>query len=208
MENNVHFAEIIESSLHEWKAQCWEWNKFPTFGSLVTIKTSQRTIFGIVHQIQMGSMDPNRHPFPYKKTEKELMQEQPQIFEFLKTTFSCITLGYKQQGKIFYLLSPNPPKIHAFVSQADTEESREFFAGEKYLHLLFGLSGQVFNIEELLLAMINQQIKLNVFSEGKITKFIDTFNLLTGNDYRKLKLFLQRMEPLLRNKTPKGQIHV
>jgi len=199
--NSLHFAEIIESSLHEWKAQCWEWNQFPSFGSIVTIESAKRKIFGIVHQIQMGSMDPNRHPFPYKKTEEELMAEQPQIFEFLKTTFSCITLGYMQKGKIFYLLSPDPPKIHAFVGYAPSEESRQFFSRETYLHLLFGLSGQIFNIEELLLAMINQQVKLNIFTESKINKFIDTFNLLTGNDYRRLKLFLQRMEPLLTKNT-------
>ena len=147
----------------------------------------------------MGSMDPNRYPFPYQKTEEELMKEQPQIFEFLKTYFSCITLGYKQNGKIFYLLSPDPPKIHSFVGYADKEESREFFASERYLHLLFSLSSHVFNLEELLLATINHQAQLHIFSENKINRFIETFNLLTGNDYRRLKLFLQRVEPLLKD---------
>jgi len=200
MKNNCHFSEIIESSLDQWKAQCWQWNKFPSFGSIVTIKSGIRTIFGIVHQIQMGSMDPTRYPFPYQKTEEELLKEQPQIFEFLKTTFSCVTMGYKEKGKIFYLLSPEPPKIHAFVAYAQGNESRQFFASEKYLNLLFGLSNQIFNLEELLLAMINQQIKLNIFSPEKINKFVETFSLLTGNDYRRLKLFLQRVEPLLQSK--------
>ena len=186
--------------MQEWKAQCWKWDTFPSFGSIVTIKSGLSTIFGIVHQIQMGSMDPNRHPFPYQKTQEELMREQPQIFEFLKTTFSCITLGYKQGGKISYLLSPDPPKIHTFVANAQEDECRLFFASERYLHLLFGLSNQVFNLEELLLAMINQQVVLNVFSNEKIHAFIDTFTLLTGNDYRRLKLFLQRIEPLLEYK--------
>jgi len=195
--NNSHFAEVIDSSLQEWKAQCWTWDTFPSFGSIVTLQSGLKTIFGIVHQIQMGSMDPNRYPFPYQKTQEELMREQPQIFEFLKTTFSCITLGYKQKGKLYYLLSPEPPKTHTFVQNASEDDCRQFFASEKYLHLLFGLSNQVFNLEELLLAMINQQVALNVFSGEKINRFIDTFNLLTGNDYRRLKLFLQRMEPLL-----------
>jgi len=200
-----YFAEIIESSLHEWKAQCWQWNKFPSFGSIVTIKSGLRTIYGIVHQIQMGSMDPTRYPFPYQKTEEELLREQPQIFEFLKTTFSCITLGYKQNGKIYYLLSPEPPKIHAFVANIDPDSSKQFFASDKYLHILFGLSGQVFNLDELILAMISNQIKLNIFSKEKINKFIDTFSLLTANDYRRLKLFLQRVEPLLKTNNQIGK---
>ena len=107
------FAEVIESSLQGWLAQSWNWNCFPAFGSLVTIETKKRQLFGIVHQIQTGSMDPMRHPFPYQKTEEELLQEQPQIFEFLKTTFSCLTLGYSERERIIYLLAPEPPQIHS-----------------------------------------------------------------------------------------------
>ncbi|MFC1843035.1 hypothetical protein ACFLYU_05250 [Candidatus Dependentiae bacterium] len=201
----THFAEIIESSLQEWTAQCWDFKTFPSFGSIVVIKSTHKTIFGIVHQVKMGSMDSTRYPFAYKKTEQELMREQPQIFEFLKTTFSCITIGYKQKGKIYYLLSCQPPKIHAFVGYASPQETREFFSSCNYLHLLFGLSGQIFNLEELLLAMINQQVTLNILGgdskedkiQTNIHNFIETYSLLVGNDYRRLKLFLQRLEPLL-----------
>ena len=126
-----HFAEVIESSLHDWKAQCWQWDNFPSFGSIITIKSGLHTLFGIVHQIQMGSMDPTRSPFPYQKTQEELMREQPQIFEFLKTTFSCITIGYSERGKMYYLLSPQPPKIHSFVAHATTQESKQFFTSNK-----------------------------------------------------------------------------
>ncbi|KKP29397.1 MAG: HerA-ATP synthase, barrel domain protein [candidate division TM6 bacterium GW2011_GWF2_30_66] len=201
--NNNYFAEVIESSLQEWKAQCWDWNKLPSFGSIVTIKSGNKTIFGVVHQIQTGSDDPSRHPFAYQKTEEELMREQPQIFEYLKTTFSCITIGYKNTGKIYYMLSSEPPKIHSFVGHASPEDIREFFSSSscRYLHLLFGLSGQIFNLEELLLAIIIYQVKLNVLNKEnkktKINKFIETYSLLIGNDYRKLKLFLQRVEPLI-----------
>jgi len=205
------FAEIIESSLQDWKAQCWQWDKFPSFGSIVTIQSNNKIIYGIVHQVQMGSMDSSRYPFAYQKTEDELLREQPQIFEFLKTTFSCITIGYKHKSKIYYLLSPTPPKIHSFVRYASQSEARQFFASTNYLHLLFGLSGQIFNLEELLLAMINYQVTLNIFSpetiQEKINNFIETFSLLAGNDYRRLKLFLQRVEPLLKTNTNRD-IHV
>ncbi len=97
---NKPFAEVIESSLHGWLAQSWQWDTFPSFGSIVTIQGKKRTHFGIVHQIQTGSMDPVRYPFPYQKTEEELLKEQPQIFEFLKTTFSCLIIGYQEKGSI------------------------------------------------------------------------------------------------------------
>ena len=66
---------------------------------MVTIQAPGRTVCGIVHQVQTGSMDPVRYPFAYQKTEAELRAEQPQIFEFLKTTFSCLSsLGIKKKG--------------------------------------------------------------------------------------------------------------
>src|SRR5688500_18584413 len=117
------FAEVIESSLTGWLAQSWSWDTFPNFGSFVAIETKNRTVFGIVHQVQTGSMDPVRYPFPYQKTEEELLREQPQIFEFLKTTFSCITIGYQEKRIFSYLIAPEPPKIHSFVMHPDKEIS-------------------------------------------------------------------------------------
>lgn len=191
------FAEIIESSLHGWTAQSWQWNQFPQFGSLITVTTKKRILFGIVHQVNTGSMEPMRYPFPYQKTEEELMREQPQIFEFLKTTFSCLSLGYQEKGKIYYLTTPEPPQIHTFVQPIDEDLCKQFFYSERYLHLLFGMAGQIFNLDELLLAILKHQAQLNILSQEKITNFINTFSLLTGNDYRRLKLFLQRVEPII-----------
>ena len=67
------FAEIMESSLQTFVGQCWEWDKTPQFGSLSNYPEPKRTIFALVYQIQTGSMDPVRYPFPYKKTYEELL---------------------------------------------------------------------------------------------------------------------------------------
>jgi hypothetical protein len=187
------FAEVIESSLDSWLVQSWEWDNFPAFGSLVIIENNHSLLFGIVHEVKTGSMDPNRYPFAYQKTEEELRREQPQIFEFLKTTFSCITLGYKENGKLYYHKAPKPPKIHAFVRQASKEELQEFLSDERYLHSLFSSSGTILNIDELLLALLRTIEKAELLSDKKITMFIEQFSLLTGNDYRRLKLFMQRI---------------
>ena len=153
MSKENYFAEVIESSLTGWLAQSWSWDKFPEFGSFVAIEGKKRTVFGIVHQVQTGSMDPVRYPFPYQKTEEELLKEQPQIFEFLKTTFSCITVGYQEKKSISYLVAPEPPKIHAFITHPSAELSKIFFASTRYMHLLFTHSAQIFNMDELMLAL-------------------------------------------------------
>jgi hypothetical protein len=196
MHNNKPFAEIVESSLHSFVAQSWEWDKFPAFGSLVTVTCGTRTVVGIVHQIQTGSMDPGRYPFPYRKTEEELKQEQPQIFEFLRTTFTCLVLGYFEKGVAQYLLCPTPPKIHAFIQDISPELAQRYCSSPQYLHLLFGLGTQVFNLDELILAHLKNLHDAKLLPETRLAEFIETLTLLTGSDYRRLKLFLQRVQSL------------
>ncbi len=189
-------GEVIESSLSTWKGQCWDWDIVPSFGSLVSTESHDREIFGIVYAIETGSLDPSRTPFAYQKTEQELLAEQPQIFEFLKTSFSCLTLGYKEKDKIHHVLAPKPPKIHSFVGLLDKEMSRELFSKQSYLQLIFGHESLLGNTDELLLALISHASKEEILDENGLAELIQSLSLLTGNDYRRLKLFLQRVESL------------
>ncbi len=195
--HKTSFAEIIESNLSTWTAQCWQWDTPSTFGSLVVTSHNSLQIFGIVHSIKTGSMDPVRQPVPYQKTEEELQREQPQIFEFLQTTFTCITVGYQEDNNFFYHLPDQPPKIHAFVANATDEQYQQFFAQEQFLHLLFNLSNQILNLDELLLAILKQLIKKGILHEKNLHNFIETFAMLCKNDYQKLKVFLQRVDQFL-----------
>ncbi len=191
-------GEIIESSLHTWIAQSWQWDTFLPFGSLVTIQNNHTTTFGIVYQIQTGSMDPGRYPFAYQKTEAELLSEQPQIFEFLKTTLSCIPVGYQEIGSpITYLAPPIPPKIHSFIQPATIEQSRQFFSQEQFLHLLYGSSSVVAQADELLLAIIMRLLPLHILRKKEIIRLMHTYSLLTSNDYRRMKLFLARLQRVM-----------
>lgn len=197
MNNKEPFAEIIESSLRLWRAQTWNWDIIPNFGSLISIETEQAILFGLVYDIQIGPSDPARTVIAYKKTQAELRKEQPQVFEFLQTTFSCLPLGYMQQNRIYYQLAPEPPKIHAFILKTQCEELIKFFSNEYYLHLLFCFSSQLLSLDELLLALLKHLSDNKALTEESLTRFIETFSLLTANDYRRLKLFLQRAQPII-----------
>jgi hypothetical protein len=193
---NKPFAEIIESSLHAWKAQSWQWDSFPSYGSLVTIQQAQLTYIGLVYEINTGSMDPSRYPFPFKKTEEELKREQPQIFEFLRTTFSSIALGYYHKGTFVYTAPPHPAKMHAFIEPMPLDMQRQFLAYPHYLHRIFALTTYVANIDDLLISMLNEQHRLHAISADFMQSFIQTYSLLTANEYRRIKLFLQRIPPI------------
>ncbi len=191
------FAEIIESSLHTWRAQCWDGEIIPAHGSILTATSGSRTIFGIVHASSIGSLDQQRTVYAYKKSEAQLKQDHPHIFEFLTSTFECLTLGYVEGTSMRYQLAPTPPKIHAFVSAPDQQSLKLFFAQDHYLHTLFSHENQIFALDDLILALIEQLAHSNTLTPDRLRRFMQTFSLLTANDYRRLKLFLQRAQPLL-----------
>jgi hypothetical protein len=197
MEHNKPFSEIIQSCLQTFTAQSWQWDTFPFFGSLVITEQGSRTLFGLVYDVKTGSMDPVRHPFPYQKTQEELLEQQPQIFEFLQTTFSCIVLGYQEKGHIFYQRCPQPPKIHSFVRYAPKELSQQFLYNPHYLNLLFGAQSIIGDLDELLLAVLSHQQRITAAKEQSLQPFMNLYSLLTGNDYRRIKIFLQRVQTIL-----------
>jgi len=195
--SKVHyFAEVIQSSLQSFTAQSWCWDYFPAFGSLVTVTTEKRTLFGIVYAVQTGSSDPGRYPFTFQKTEAELRSEQPQIFEFLQTTFSCLIVGFLENNEIVYQMGPEPAKMHAFIGHATQTEMQYFFSSCLYLHLIFNAT-EIITKDELLLALLKIKKNLGLLTEQSFLEFIETLSLATGDDYRKLKILMARAHPLL-----------
>ena len=192
------FAEIVGSNLQFFSAQTWRWDNFPKFGSLVQSQSDKRIIIGCVTQIETGSIDPMRSPFAYRKTEDELMAEQPQIFEFLRTTFNVQIIGYidENQNKINYQLAPTPCKIHSFVKECTNDILGQFFQEPLYIHILFAALNQSCSLDELLLAILNNLATKKILTQAMLDEFCQTFSLLTGNDYRRLKLFLKRVEKI------------
>jgi len=194
---NEFFAEIIESSLTSFTARSWQWDSFPSLGSLIYTAQGDRIVYGLVHSIKTGSFDESRTPFAYKKTEAELKKELPHIFELLKTDFQALILGYKEAETINYVCTPEPPKIHSFIANTSAQMSIEFLQSTHYLYLIFSMQKELFNIDELLLSFVYYQQKNNVFDANHINSFIDTFCLLSGNDYKRLKVFLHRLQALM-----------
>ena len=192
------FSEVVESSLDHFIAQCWQWDFFPSFGSLVQVENDDAIVLGCVSGVQTGSMDPMRYPFPYQKTEQELKEELPHIFEFLKTTFTVATLGYIEKSASFdkkcvYALPPKPCKIHSFVIHASVELQKIFFRDPKFLHVLFSGSIQPALVDELLLSVMRSLKAGGIWTDFFVQEFCSIFSLVTGNDYRRLKIFLQRV---------------
>jgi len=196
--NNQYCAEIIESSLQTWQAQSWQWETSLPFGALTVSQHADGYIFGIVYQINTGSDDPQRTAYAYQKTEAELRREQPQVFAFLRTISSCLTVGYIQHGIIAYQLAPHPPRIHAFVGLATIEQQKNFFSQEYFLPVLFNATASLAYCDELLFAVIKRALENKTLSYDNFVRSLEMLSCLFGNDYRRFRLLLARLEVSIR----------
>jgi len=87
------------------------------------------------------------------------------------------------------------------VQPAPPSLTKQFFQTDEYLHLLFGATAQLYSLDELLLALLREFSGTVPFDQERLEQFMHTYALLAGNDYRRLKLFLQRAQPIMQRST-------
>jgi hypothetical protein len=196
MSNSNYFGEVIYSTVAGWATQAWQWETYPDFGSVVVVQSEQLQIFGVVYHIKTGSDDQSRQAFAYQKTAIELAQEQPQIFAFLKTDFSSIPLGYEQNNRLVYAMPPRPPKIHSFVRLANYDELRFLLENPCSVQALFSHYSKIEYFEELLLAFLRYLEQHQLISRPLLMQVSHQLSLVTANDYRRLKMFMDRVSDL------------
>ncbi len=148
-----YIAEVIASSTTEFTAQTRELHGSPPFGSFVKVGTEPMSM-AMVCEIITGSTELNRRPVAYGKTEEELREEQPQIFELLRTEIQAKIVGYADENGMKQLITPQPPKLHSFVYVCSSEEIQEFTQRMDFFRTLVGIGGTL--SDELLIAAIQQ----------------------------------------------------
>lgn len=60
-----------------------------------------------------------------------------------------------------------------------------------------GIKVSLYNEDELILAIIKNLTKQNLLSSEKKDILIETYSLLIGNDYKRIKLFLERVQNIV-----------
>ena len=134
---STHVGEVIESSTTELIAEACQLHGAPSFGRFVRVE-SESPVIAIVFNVFTHSIEPNRRPTAYGKTEAELRLEQPQIFELLRTEFQALVVGYRDEHGPVPILPPQPARIHSFVYLCEDEEVAEFTRSDEYLRSILG----------------------------------------------------------------------
>lgn len=148
-----YIAEVIESSTAQFTAQARELNGSPPFGAFVKVGSAPTSI-AMICDIKTGTTEPNRRPVAYGKTEEELREEQPQIFELLRTELTAKIVGYADETGMKQCIPPQPPRLHSFVACCAPDEILQFTGRFDYFRTLLGLGGTL--SDELMIAAIQQ----------------------------------------------------
>ncbi|MBN1692658.1 MAG: hypothetical protein JW845_03785 [Dehalococcoidales bacterium] len=147
-------AEVIEASIVEFTAQCYELYEVPPLGALV--KTGD--IYGIVSNSETTGLEPGRKPIARGKdetSEEAVYESSPQLSKLLRSHFTAVVVGYKRDDRIHQHLSPQPARIHGFVYLCPPEEVEEFSKSFTFLNILLNAYAPI-PVEELIFATLKQ----------------------------------------------------
>ncbi|MFC1981802.1 hypothetical protein ACFLVN_06150 [Chloroflexota bacterium] len=153
-------------------------------------------LYGIVGNATTASLEPGRRPIARGRdeaTEEEIYRSSPQLTKLLRSEFSAIVVGHRQEDKLFHYLPPKPARIHAFVRLCSPEEVKEFSQCFDFLNILLN-SRLPIPADELVAASLRQMSQAH---EDRHTFLVAAGKELAtslGGQYNQLKAILGRMK--------------
>lgn len=186
----THVGEVVESSTTELIAQACELHGAPSFGQFVRVE-AERPVVGIVFNVFTHSIEPNRRPMAYGKTEAELRLEQPQIFELLRTEFQALVIGHLHGDDAVQVLPPQPARIHSFVYLCSAEQVRSFTRTDDYLRSILNTSK--IPTDELVIAVLRHTVEAHDRAQSYLVQMGKELSRLLSDDYDRLSSIIRRV---------------
>jgi hypothetical protein len=169
--------------------------KAPPFGSFVRahLEDDALDVYGVVFHVETTSIDAAHRPLALNLSRQELREQQPQIFELLRTDFSLVVTGYKQDGKVRAGLPPTPPLVHDFVYACDEGEVVALTERLDFLRTLLTFAQAP--TDELVAACLRNAYR----ARGEDRTFLlgagRNLSTLLRNDYDRLTAIVGRLTP-------------
>jgi hypothetical protein len=188
---NYKIAEVIEASTAVFTAQCYELYELPPLGSLVRTGS----IYGIVGHAATAGLEPGRKPIARGReeaSEEGVYQSSPQLTKLLRSEFTAAVVGYKDGGKIYQHLPPQPARIHGFVYLCQPDEVKKFSNTFGFLNILLNAALPT-PVEELISAALRQMSLAHDDSRAFLVAGGKELAGLLSNDFIRLKNILARL---------------
>jgi hypothetical protein len=205
-ETELVVGEVVETSLTQYIAQTYVLDESPPFGGLVKVRDrgGRCEIFGVVHHIATGGIDPGRRAVARGKSEQPARDEQvysenPQLNRLLRTEFGVTVLGCRkinsagEIGKMAYIFPDYPPPLHYGVSLCATSTLIEFTEESRYLRTL--LEAKDAPVEELIAAVLRKGAEARgAWGRDWLVESGRYLARLLKEDYDRLRLILEKCE--------------
>ena len=189
-------GEVIEASTTDFVAECYELYQSPPLGSLVKTADLPAELYGIVCHATTASLEPGRRPIARGKdeaSEEEIYRSSPQLIKLLRTEFSALVVGYRENEKLYHYLPPKPARIHAFVHLCSPDEVREFSQSFDFLNILIGTHLTV-SVEELVAACLRNMSQAHEDSHAFLVAAGKELAVLLGGEFSRLRVILGRIK--------------
>jgi len=189
-------GEVIEASTTDFVAQCYELYQSPPLGSLVKTTDLPVELYGIVYHAATSSIEPGRRPIARGRdeaSEEEVYRSSPQLLKLLRTEFSALVVGHRENGKLHYYLPPKPARIHSFVYLCSADEVREFGQSFDFLNILVSARLPV-AVEEIVAASLRQMSQVYEDRYQFLVAAGKELAILLSSDFGQLKAILGRIQ--------------
>jgi len=197
MDELQRVGEVIEASTTDFVAQCYELYQSPPLGSLVKTEEQRLELYGVVYHATTTSFDPGRRPIARGKdeaSEEAIYRSSPQLLELLRSEFSALVVGHKQDDKLYHYLPPKPARIHSFVYLCPPEEVRQFSQSFNFLTMLLNTRLPI-SQDELIAACLRYLSQAYEDRRAFLVAAGKELAVLLGSQFAQLKAILERIRP-------------
>lgn len=177
-------------------AQCYELYQSPPLGSLVKTKDEQVDLYGIVCNAATSSFEPGRRPIARGKdeaSEEEIYRSSPQLTKLLRSEFSALVVGHRQDDRLYHYLPPKPARIHGFVYLCSLDEVKEFGQSFDFLNMLINCRLPI-PTDELIAAALRQMSQAYEDRHSFLVTAGKELSILLSGQYNQLKAILGRIK--------------
>jgi len=188
-------GEVIEAGTTDFVAQCYELYQSPPLGSLVKTIDLPVELYGIVYNATTTSFEPGRRPIARGKdeaSEEEIYKSSPQLLQLLRSEFSALVVGYRENAKLYHYLPPKPARIHSFVHLCPADEVKEFSLSFDFLNILINTHLPV-PTDELIAACLRQMSQVHEDPRTFLVAAGKELAILLSGDFNQLKAILERI---------------
>ncbi len=154
---SFQIGRLLRSSVSGFVAGCQATeSELPSFGSLVHVPiTNGCDIYGLIYDIHIDDDGLVRQLVTLDNVDEQVIADN-RVNRNVPLEFSVLSVGYRQNGRIFHLLPPRPPLSLDSVYPCDDDEILHFTSSGRFGYFRHVLQAEDVPMGELLAAHIQQ----------------------------------------------------